>query len=325
MSKQEKDTSLIMVFFFYYEGIPLNLLYLFYHHHKSAIRSRDFSKEANSSCYKGIEEQDEELTYGNIDVMNEGASGDSQGEIVPTFKVVLLGDSGVGKTCLRSQFVHHIFTNAYKATIGGDYLTATVRVTDSGPEQDGDGGRDGSARSADALGPPESKNVHLQIWDTAGQERFNSISQAFYRGTDVAVFVCDITNYESVVNLRAWFERFMEHCHVERPGVIVVANKKDRAGERSVELEEIKRILSSNNDGSVCVGDLIEDWDYDLQEVSSKSLDLVASVFVRVAEVALKISENTGGESSSTRVMQGFDTIDLSEAAKFHSPTRCMC
>ncbi|CCE73171.1 Piso0_000194 [Millerozyma farinosa CBS 7064] len=258
--------------------------------------------------------------------MNEGATGESQGEIVPTFKVVLLGDSGVGKTCLRSQFVHHIFTNAYKATIGGDYLTAMVRVTNIESEQDTDGGRDGLALSADALGPTETKNVHLQIWDTAGQERFNSISQAFYRGTDVAVFVCDITNYESVVSLRAWFERFMEHCHVERPGVIVVANKKDRAGERSVELEEIKRILSSNNDGSMCVDDLIEDWDYDLQEVSSKSLDLVANVFVHAAEVALKISErNNGGESSSARVMQGFDTIDLSEAAKFHSPPRCMC
>ena len=64
--------------------------------------------------------------------------------------------------------------------------------------------------------------VNLQIWDTAGQERFNSISQAFYRGTDVCVLVYDVTNYESVLSIRDWFNRFMEHCHVEFPGIVIV-------------------------------------------------------------------------------------------------------
>ena len=54
---------------------------------------------------------------------------------VPTLKVVLLGDLGVGKTCLRSQFVHHVFTNAYKATIGGDYLTTTVFLPNDNENQ----------------------------------------------------------------------------------------------------------------------------------------------------------------------------------------------
>ena len=78
-------------------------------------------------------------------------------------KVIILGDSGVGKTSLMNQFVNKKFSNQYKATIGADFLTKEVMVDD--------------------------RLVTMQIWDTAGQERFQSLGVAFYRGADSCVLV----------------------------------------------------------------------------------------------------------------------------------------
>ena len=78
-------------------------------------------------------------------------------------KVIVLGDSGVGKTSLMNQYVNRKFTNQYKATIGADFLTKEVMI--------------------------EDKLVTMQIWDTAGQERFQSLGVAFYRGADACVLV----------------------------------------------------------------------------------------------------------------------------------------
>lgn len=76
-------------------------------------------------------------------------------------KVIILGDSGVGKTSLMNQYVNKKFSNQYKATIGADFLTKEVQVDD--------------------------RTVTMQIWDTAGQERFQSLGVAFYRGADCCV------------------------------------------------------------------------------------------------------------------------------------------
>lgn len=76
-------------------------------------------------------------------------------------KVIILGDSGVGKTSLMNQYVNKKFSNQYKATIGADFLTKEVIVDD--------------------------RIVTMQIWDTAGQERFQSLGVAFYRGADCCV------------------------------------------------------------------------------------------------------------------------------------------
>lgn len=203
-------------------------------------------------------------------------------EDVPTLKVVLLGDLGVGKTCLRSQFVHHVFSKAYKATIGGDYLTTTVAVdTDDAP-----------------------RKVNLQVWDTAGQERFNLISQAFYRGADVVVLVYDVTNYESVLSLRDWFARFLAHCLVEHPGVVIVGNKTDRAADRCVDRDEIRDVLCRN--GALPLEQYVVDWGTDLVETTCKLLPSVEHVFYRVAQLGLR---------APAPRMVGFDSIVLDPAA----------
>ena len=83
-------------------------------------------------------------------------------------KIIILGDSGVGKTSLMNRLVNNKYSSSYKATIGADFMTKDVSIDD--------------------------RLVTLQIWDTAGQERFQSLGTAFYRGSDVCVLVYDVTN-----------------------------------------------------------------------------------------------------------------------------------
>ncbi|CAN6346045.1 unnamed protein product [Urochloa humidicola] len=98
-------------------------------------------------------------------------------------KVIVLGDSGVGKTSLMNQYVNKKFSQQYKATIGADFLTKEVLI--------------------------EDKLVTLQIWDTAGQERFQSLGVAFYRGADCCVLVYDVNAKRSFNTLNTWHDEFL--------------------------------------------------------------------------------------------------------------------
>lgn len=233
-----------------------------------------------------------------------------------TLKVVLLGNSGVGKTCLRSQFVHHMFTNAYKATIGGDYLTSKVHIrVPENPDQYGEAleQREDLPADQDRTDLVE-KVVNLQIWDTAGQERFNSISQAFYRGADVVVLVYDVSNYELVVALNGWFSRFMEHCHVDNPGVFVLGNKIDK--NIVIQKDEVARLLQASSEGGgPSIYDFLQKYtgrcgefepEDGIWEITCKKSEMVESFFTRVADYGVY-----GSESSQPTPLVRFD-IDLS-------------
>ncbi|XP_014628466.1 ras-related protein Rab7 isoform X2 [Glycine soja] len=99
-------------------------------------------------------------------------------------KVIVLGDSGVGKTSLMNQYVHKKFSQQYKATIGADFVTKELQIDD--------------------------RLVTLQIWDTAGQERFQSLGVAFYRGADCCVLVYDVNVMKSFDTLENWHEEFLK-------------------------------------------------------------------------------------------------------------------
>ncbi|CAF1049751.1 unnamed protein product [Didymodactylos carnosus] len=119
-------------------------------------------------------------------------------------KVIILGDSGVGKTSLMNQFVNRKFTNQYKATIGADFLTKEVQIDD--------------------------RLVTMQIWDTAGQERFQSLGVAFYRGADCCVLVYDVTVANSFKSLESWRDEFLIQAGPRDPEnfpFVVIGNKID--------------------------------------------------------------------------------------------------
>ncbi|XP_062891240.1 ras-related protein Rab-7a-like [Mobula hypostoma] len=119
-------------------------------------------------------------------------------------KVIILGDSGVGKTSLMNQYVNKRFSNQYKASIGADFLTKEVMLGD--------------------------RLVTMQIWDTAGQERFQSLGVAFYRGADCCVLVFDVTAPNTFKALDSWWDEFLIQVSPRDPKnfpFVVLANKID--------------------------------------------------------------------------------------------------
>eukprot|EP01104_Vermistella_antarctica_P014908 TRINITY_DN4782_c0_g1_i1.p1 TRINITY_DN4782_c0_g1~~TRINITY_DN4782_c0_g1_i1.p1 ORF type:complete len:207 (-),score=66.10 TRINITY_DN4782_c0_g1_i1:177-797(-) len=126
-------------------------------------------------------------------------------------KVILLGDSGVGKTSLMDRYVNKKWTAQYKATIGADFLTKEVEV--------------------------DEMLVTLQIWDTAGQERFQSLGNSFYRGADCCILVFDVTQQKSFENLENWRNEFLVQANVNDHfnfPFVVVGNKVDDIDDRLV-------------------------------------------------------------------------------------------
>ncbi|KAK9142573.1 hypothetical protein Syun_011973 [Stephania yunnanensis] len=134
-------------------------------------------------------------------------------------KVIILGDSGVGKTSIMNQFVNRKFSNQYKATIGADFLTKEVQVDDM------------------------LFTLQVQIWDTAGQERFQSLGVAFYRGADCCVLVYDVNVMKSFENLNNWREEFLIQANpsdLENFPFVVLGNKIDVDGGSSRMVSEKK-------------------------------------------------------------------------------------
>eukprot|EP00981_Chlorochromonas_danica_P000578 scaffold131_cov174-Ochromonas_danica.AAC.15 len=127
------------------------------------------------------------------------------------YKLVFLGDQGVGKTSIITRFMYDTFDKNYQATIGIDFLSKTMYL--------------------------EDRTVRLQLWDTAGQERFRSLIPSYIRDSSVAVVVFDITNRASFLNTTKW----IEDVRNERGNdviIILVGNKTDLSEKRQVSVEE---------------------------------------------------------------------------------------
>lgn len=139
----------------------------------------------------------------------------------PMLKVVILGDSGVGKTSLMQQYINKKFSTQYKATIGADFLTKELILDD--------------------------RKVVMQIWDTAGQERFQSLGVAFYRGADCCVLMYDVNNNKSFEALEQWRDEFLIQANPSDPDsfpFVVIGNK--------IDVEESKRAVTAKRAQAFC-------------------------------------------------------------------------
>ena len=122
---------------------------------------------------------------------------------------MLIGDSGVGKSCLLLRFADDKWTDSYISTIGVDFVRRRPRSPNSPPKL-----RRGAPPDAAAPAPAseqkirtielDKKTIKLQIWDTAGQERFRTISSTYYRGAHGIIVVYDVTDVESFNNVKQW-------------------------------------------------------------------------------------------------------------------------
>uniref|UniRef100_A0A672NXH2 Ras-related protein Rab-7b n=2 Tax=Sinocyclocheilus grahami TaxID=75366 RepID=A0A672NXH2_SINGR len=122
----------------------------------------------------------------------------------PHLKVILIGNSGVGKSSFMTRFVDHRFTNLYCATIGVDFLTKEITI--------------------------DKRSVILQIWDTAGTERFHSLGTTLYRGAHCCLLVFDVTSSISFDALEVWKKEFLVQACPSDPSAfpfIVLGNKID--------------------------------------------------------------------------------------------------
>eukprot|EP00005_Dracoamoeba_jomungandri_P002386 CAMPEP_0174250142 /NCGR_PEP_ID=MMETSP0439-20130205/405_1 /TAXON_ID=0 /ORGANISM="Stereomyxa ramosa, Strain Chinc5" /LENGTH=206 /DNA_ID=CAMNT_0015330135 /DNA_START=65 /DNA_END=685 /DNA_ORIENTATION=+ len=148
------------------------------------------------------------------------------------YKIVLMGDSEVGKSNLLSRYTRNQFNSETKATIGVEFTTKNIEVDD--------------------------KVIKAQIWDTAGQERYRAITTAYYRGAVGALLVYDITRFSSFKNVSRWLEELREHA---QDGIVVmlVGNKTDlnhvravttQQGEDYAKAEQLSFIETSALDGS---------------------------------------------------------------------------
>ena len=119
------------------------------------------------------------------------------------FKIIVVGSMGVGKTCILERYVRGRYSKDHKATLGTGVNSKTLEV--------------------------DGTQIVMQIYDTAGQERFDSLVNTYYRGSDAAIIVYDVTDMRTLEDVTAWHERLMKH--VPRPEgfpVIVLGNKSDK-------------------------------------------------------------------------------------------------
>jgi len=166
-------------------------------------------------------------------------------------KVIILGDSGVGKTSLMNKYVSDKFSKQYKATIGADFLTKEIEI--------------------------EDKAVTLQIWDTAGQERFQSLGTSFYRGADCCIVVYSITDARSFESLEQWTEEFLSQAQPQNPQefpFVCIGNKLDLENERSVPKDQAESWARGKNS-------------MQLFEASAANGENVADAFRKMAEEAM--------------------------------------
>ena len=127
------------------------------------------------------------------------------------YKVLLLGDSTVGKTCFLMKYTDKTFQDIHMATIGLDYRLKSMKLK-------------------------SGKTIKLQIWDTAGQDRFRAITKNYYKGSHGIILVYDVTNVQTFENVKTWVNQIREEA---LPNVVIyiAGNKIDMEDERKVEKE----------------------------------------------------------------------------------------
>ena len=133
-------------------------------------------------------------------------------------KLLLIGDSNVGKTSLLLRYLDNTFSDKYITTIGVEFKSKDITLN--------------------------NKTYKIHIWDTAGQERYKSITRNFYKHAEGIIFVYDITNKTSFSNLKNWISTAENEADFK---IIIVGNKLDMESRREVSIEQLKKLAKKKN------------------------------------------------------------------------------
>ncbi|KAK8897344.1 hypothetical protein M9Y10_015286 [Tritrichomonas musculus] len=134
-------------------------------------------------------------------------------------KIILLGDSSVGKTCLLKRYINNEFRET-PSTIGVDFVNKQVEIN--------------------------SEAIDVRIWDTAGQEKYSSLIQTYFVSTDGAIIVFDLTSRQSYENAQSWIDKLVDMLTYS-PAMILVGNKCDLSDQREILVDEAINLAKRNN------------------------------------------------------------------------------
>ncbi len=137
-----------------------------------------------------------------------------------SFKIIVIGDSGVGKSCLTNKATKNIFEESYNATVGFEFFSFNIKMFE--------------------------KIIKLQIWDTCGQELYRSLITNFYRNASLAIMVYAINNKDSFDNIDVWLKELKIHSNPDSK-VFLIGNKIDLENERKVNREQGEEYSNQNN------------------------------------------------------------------------------
>ncbi|SMN18071.1 similar to Saccharomyces cerevisiae YGL210W YPT32 Rab family GTPase, very similar to Ypt31p [Maudiozyma saulgeensis] len=182
------------------------------------------------------------------------------------FKIVLIGDSGVGKSNLLSRFTTNEFNIESKSTIGVEFATRTIEV--------------------------EGKKIKAQIWDTAGQERYRAITSAYYRGAVGALIVYDISKSSTYENCNHWLTELRENAD-DNVAVGLIGNKSDLSHLRAVPTDEAKNFASENQ--------LLftETSALNSENVDQAFRELITAIYQMVSKHQVDMGDNNGGANGA--------------------------
>ncbi|KAH0869968.1 hypothetical protein HID58_076990, partial [Brassica napus] len=198
------------------------------------------------------------------------------------FKVVLIGDSAVGKSQLLARFSRNEFSIESKATIGVEFQTRTLTI--------------------------DNKTIKAQIWDTAGQERYRAVTSAYYRGAVGAMLVYDITKRQSFDHVARWLEELRGHAD-KNIVIMLVGNKTDLGTLRAVPTEDAKEFAQRENLF------FMETSALDSINVEPSFLTVLTEIYRIVSKKNLVANEEgeSGGDSS---LLQGTKIVVPGEEAE---------
>uniref|UniRef100_A0A2P2JMU2 Ras-related protein Rab11D n=1 Tax=Rhizophora mucronata TaxID=61149 RepID=A0A2P2JMU2_RHIMU len=195
-----------------------------------------------------------------------GGYGDASQKIDYVFKVVLIGDSAVGKSQILSRFARNEFNLDSKATIGVEFQTRTLVI--------------------------QHKSVKAQIWDTAGQERYRAVTSAYYRGAVGAMMVYDITKRQTFEHIPRWLEELRGHAD-KNIVIILIGNKTDLENQRAVPTEDATEF--AQKEGLF----FLETSALEATNVENAFLTVLTEIFNIVNKKNLAADENQGNGPAS--------------------------
>lgn len=165
-----------------------------------------------------------------------------------SFKIIVIGNSGVGKSSLTNKATRNIFEENYHATVGFEFFTFNIRIND--------------------------KNIKLQIWDTCGQEAYRSLITSFYRNSSLAIIAYAIDNENSYNNIEAWLNEIKTQANPETK-IFLIGNKSDLENQRRIPIETAKEFSKEHG------------FNFFI-ETSAKKGDNAQAVFIQAAKELYK-------------------------------------